>query len=143
MNTGRGDGTGEGESVLAPSERLAGDLGSLEDFARELNELRRGIATESMGAELGSVFPRRINADQATVEKDLAKLVLALIDLVRQLLEKQAIRRVNAGSLSDEQIERMGETFIKLDRRLSELKADFGLQGEELNLNLGRIRDLG
>ncbi|MBI4317311.1 MAG: gas vesicle protein K [Chloroflexi bacterium] len=87
-------------------------------------------------------LPQRINADQAHVEQGLAKLVLTLIELVRRLLEKQAIRRIEAGSLSDEQIERMGETFIKLERKMAELKLAFGLQDEDLNLNLGPLGDL-
>jgi hypothetical protein len=119
--------------------RLSGDLTSLDDFAREL-----GGPTPSgqRGRDAESFLPRRINADQATVEKDLAKLVLALIDLVRRLMERQAVRRVNAGSLGDDQVERMGETFLKLDRKMAELRTAFGLQDEDLNLSLGPIRDL-
>lgn len=109
------------------TDRLSGDVNALDDFARELG---------------GRTNTRRINADKATVEKDLAKLVLALVDLVRQLLERQAIRRVNAGSLSDDEVERMGETFLKLDERMAELSAAFGLRREDLNLSLGSIRDL-
>ena len=109
------------------SDRLTGDVSALDDLARELG---------------GSSKTRRINADKVTVEKDLAKLVLALVDLVRQLLERQAIRRVNAGSLSEDEVERMGETFLKLDTRMAELSAAFGLRREDLNLSLGSIRDL-
>jgi hypothetical protein len=119
--------------------RLAGDLESLDEFARELG----GRAEAALADGDAAVFlPRRINADQTTVEKDLAKLVLALVDLVRQLLERQAVRRVNAGSLTDDEVERMGETFLKLDRRMTELLADFGLKSEDLGLSLGPIRDL-
>ena len=119
--------------------RLSGDLSALEDFARELGG--RTDAGQPEGDAAG-LLPRRINADQTTVEKDLAKLVLALVDLVRQLMERQAVRRVNAGSLSEDEVERMGETFLKLDRRMAELKTAFGLEGEDLNLSLGPIRDL-
>jgi hypothetical protein len=119
--------------------RLSGDLSALDDFARELGG--RTEAGQAAGHAPG-FLPRRINADQETVEKDLAKLVLALVDLVRQLMERQAVRRVNAGSLSDDEVERMGETFLKLERRMAELKAAFGLQHEDLNLSLGPIRDL-
>jgi hypothetical protein len=72
----------------------------------------------------------------------LAKLVLTLIDLIRKLLEKQAMRRVEAGSLSDEQIENVGETLMKLESKMKELKRIFGLKDEELNLNLGPLGDL-
>lgn len=109
--------------------RLSGDLAELGDFAQQLSRLQ-------------GTLPQRINADQAHVEQGLAKLVLTLIELVRRLLEKQAIRRIEAGSLSDEQIERMGETFIKLERKMAELKLAFGLQDEDLNLNLGPLGDL-
>jgi hypothetical protein len=134
---GRAAGSSAEELDLAG--RLSGDLSALDDFARELGG--RTEAGRPPGDTTG-FLPRRVNADQSTVEKDLAKLVLALVDLVRQLMERQAIRRVDAGSLSEDQVERMGETFLKLDRRMAELKAAFGLQGEELSLNLGPIRDL-
>jgi hypothetical protein len=87
-------------------------------------------------------LPGRINADPATVEHDLAKLVLALIELIRRLLEKQALRRVEAGSLSEDEIERLGETLLKLEQKMDELKATFGLQDEDLDLNLGPLGDL-
>jgi len=76
------------------------------------------------------------------VEKGLAKLVLTLIELIRKLLEKQAMRRVEAGSLSEEEIERVGETLMKLENKMDELKGIFGLKDEELNLNLGPLGDL-
>ena len=88
------------------------------------------------------MLPERINADEESVEQGLAKLFLTLMELVRQLLEKQAIRRIDAGTVSDEEIERMGETFFKLERKMAELKATFGLQDEDLNLNLGPLGNL-
>jgi hypothetical protein len=115
--------------------RVSGDLSFLDDFARELGE-------QTHGGQSASVLPRRIDANEATVEKDLAKLVLSLVDLVRRLMERQAIRRVNAGSLSEDEVERMGETFLKLDRRMAELRTAFDLKEEDLRLNLGPIRDL-
>jgi hypothetical protein len=119
--------------------RLSGDVSALDDFARELG----GGATAEQSTSAGSLFPRRrVNADEKTVEKDLAKLVLSLIDLVRRLMERQAIRRVDAGSLSEDEVERVGETFLKLDQRMTELSAAFGLRPEDLKLNLGPVRDL-
>ena len=118
--------------------RLCGDMSALDDFTRELGERTNGVQTTG---DAGDFLPRRINADPATVEKDLAKLVLSLIDVVRQLMERQAIRRVNAGSLSEDQVERMGETFLRLDRKMTELRLAFGLRNEDLNLNLGPIHD--
>lgn len=115
---------------VSDREKLLCDLGDLEDFAAELERVEK------------SALPRRVNADPEGVERGLAKLVLTLIELLRQLLERQAVRRVESGSLSDEEIERLGETFLKLDARMEELKQVFGLEGEELNLNLGPLGDL-
>ena len=88
------------------------------------------------------VLPKKIDANPENVEKGLAKLVLTLIELIRKLLEKQAMRRVEAGSLSEEEIERVGETLMKLENKMKELKQIFGLKDEELNLKLGPLGDL-
>ena len=117
------------------SERGLSDkllIGGAQDLAEFETELEQ--------AE--SALPRRINADPEGVERGLAKLVLTLIELVRQLLERQALRRIEAGSLSDEEIERLGQTFLKLDARMAELKQVFKLEEEDLNLNLGPLGDL-
>ena len=100
---------------------------------------------EAFASELqraGSALPRRVNADPEGVERGLAKLVLTLIELLRQLMERQALRRIESGSLSDDEIERLGQTFLKLDVRMAELKQIFGLENEELNLNLGPLGKL-
>lgn len=89
-----------------------------------------------------NALPKKIDANPKTVEKGLAKLVLTLIELIRKLLEKQAMRRVEAGSLTDEEIENVGETLMKLENKMDELKGIFGLKDEELNLNLGPLGDL-
>jgi len=96
---------------------------------------------EEMG-KTDDVLPKKIDANPENVEKGLAKLVLTLIELIRKLLEKQAMRRVEAGSLSEEEIERVGETLMKLENKMEELKQIFGLKDEELNLNLGPLGDL-
>ncbi len=87
-------------------------------------------------------FGERIDANPTNVEKGMAKLVLTLVELIRKLLEKQAMRRVEGGSLTDEEIERIGETLMKLENKMEELKEVFGLKDEELNLNLGPLGDL-
>jgi hypothetical protein len=123
------------------------DLESLEEFAEALGRLQRsrrqlgasGIDGES--AEIGPT-PIRLNADQENVEQGLAKLVLSLVELLRQLLEKQALRRMDAGSLTDEEIERLGTTFLKLQERMAELKALFGLENESLDIDLGPLGHL-
>ena len=84
----------------------------------------------------------RVNADPEGVEKGLAQLVLTLIELLRQLMERQALRRIDAGTVTDEEIERLGRTFMALAERMQELKDAFGLTDEDLNLNLGPLGDL-
>jgi hypothetical protein len=91
---------------------------------------------------LPEAFPRRVNADPEQVEKGLAQLVLTLVELLRQLMERQALRRMDNGTLTDEQIERLGDTFLKLDGRMRELTEHFGLEEGDLNLNLGPLGEL-
>ncbi|HET8562126.1 MAG TPA: gas vesicle protein K, partial [Marmoricola sp.] len=69
----------------------------------------------------------------------LVQLVLTLVELLRQLMERQAIRRMDAGGLDDDQIERLGQTLMLLDRRMTELREHFGLTVEDLNLDLGPL----
>jgi CII-binding regulator of phage lambda lysogenization HflD len=89
-----------------------------------------------------STIPDRIAADSDIVENGLARLVLSIIELVRRLLEKQALRRMDAGSLSDEEIERLGSALMKLEEKMSEMKQVFGLADDDLNLKLGPIKTL-
>ncbi|MFQ5915306.1 MAG: gas vesicle protein K [Nitrospinota bacterium] len=98
-------------------------------FEKELEKTAGGI-------------PGRINADPEKVEQGLAKLVLTLIELLRNLLERQAMRRMEGGRLNEEEIERMGRTFMRLESKMEELKAQFELEEEELNIDLGPLGDL-
>lgn len=82
---------------------------------------------------------RRVGADPESVEKGLVQLVLTIVELLRQLMEKQAVRRVEAGGLSDEEIDRLGETLMLLDQRMTELREHFDLTAEDLNLDLGPL----
>ena len=91
---------------------------------------------------IAAALPRRIDADHERVEKGLAQLVLTLVELLRQLMERQALRRMETGTLTDEEVERLGETFMKLEQRMEELKRHFELEDEDLNLNLGPLGDL-
>jgi DNA anti-recombination protein RmuC len=84
----------------------------------------------------------RINATPDNADHGLAQLVLTLIELIRKLVEKQAIRRVEGGSLTEDEIERLGETLMKLENKMEELKKIFNLTDEDLNLNLGPLGDL-
>ena|SRR5205807_1583860 len=84
-------------------------------------------------------LPSRINVDVQSVEQGLARLVLTLIEFVRRLLEKQAVRRMEGGDLTPVQIEELGLALMKLEEKMQELKAQFGLADEDLNLELGPI----
>jgi hypothetical protein len=84
----------------------------------------------------------KTNIDPGNVEKGLAKLVLTLVDLIRKLMEKQAIRRIEAGQLNAREIERIGNTFLLLDEKMEQLKTTFGLKDEDLNLDLGPVGEL-
>lgn len=101
--------------------------------------------TAEFVAELRRVadrLPERVNIDAQSVEQGLAKLVLTLIELIRRLLEKQAVRRMEGGGLSPEQVEELGLALMKLEAKMDELKEHFDLQDEELNIDLGPIGKL-
>ena len=80
--------------------------------------------------------------DGEDAARGLAQLVLTLVELLRQLMERQAIRRVDAGGLDDEQIERLGQALMALEERMEELKRQFGLTDADLNLDLGPLGNL-
>jgi len=84
----------------------------------------------------------RIDCSPENIEQGLAKLVLGLIELLRQLLERQAIRRMQGGSLTDQQIEEMGDALMKLEKKMHELADHFGLTPADLNLDLGPLGNL-
>ena len=84
----------------------------------------------------------RIDADPESVEKGLVTLVLTLVELLRQLMERQALRRVEQGSLTDDQTEKVGSTLMALEARMAELRDHFGLTVEDLNLDLGPLGPL-
>ncbi|MER6596743.1 gas vesicle protein K [Micromonospora purpureochromogenes] len=85
---------------------------------------------------------RRLAVDRDSVERGLASLVLTVIELLRQLMERQALRRVDLGDLTEEQIERMGATLMALEEQMTELRQYFGLAPEDLNLDLGPLGPL-
>jgi hypothetical protein len=88
---------------------------------------------------IDNALTRRVNADPESLERGLAQLVLTVVELLRQLMERQALRRIDSGGLSDEQEERLGRTFMELDRRMAELREEFGLTEDDLNLDLGPL----
>src|SRR5437899_11861418 len=84
----------------------------------------------------------RIDCSPENIEQGLAKLVLSILELLRQLLERQAIRRMEGQSLSEEQVEQMGEALMKLEAKIHELSSQFGLSPADLNLDLGPLGNL-
>ena len=92
----------------------------------------------SLHEEAASV-PARVELSPDNIEQGLAKLVLTLIDFLRQLLERQAIRRMEGGTLSEEEIEQMGEALMKLEAKIREMAEQFGLSPADLNIDLGPL----
>ena len=94
------------------------------------------------GETAGKARRNRLDLDPDTVERDLVKLVLTVIELLRQLMERQALRRFDTGDLSEDQEERIGLTLMLLDERMAELRDRYGLRPEDLNLDLGPLGPL-
>ena len=110
----------------SPADKVLSGPLDLDPFAREIGRLDAALS-------------RRIEADPENVERGLAQLVLTLVELLRQLMERQALRRVEAGNLDEETVERLGRTLMALEARMEELKETFGLEDEDLNLDLGPL----
>jgi len=85
---------------------------------------------------------KRINLDKDSVKNGLGQLVLTLVKLLHELLERQAIRRIEADSLDDHEIENLGVTFMKQAQEIERLRKEFGLEEEDLNLDLGPLGKL-
>ena len=84
----------------------------------------------------------RIEMDPDAVGRDLGRLVLTIVELLRQLMERQALRRVDVGDLSEETVERLGLGLMRLEEAMDELREHFGLRPEDLNLDLGPLGPL-
>jgi hypothetical protein len=119
------------------------DDGLVEGGVRESAEaLGRDLPPDVALEALARALPERINADPGQVENGLARLVLTVIELLREILEHQAIRRMDGGTLSEEQVERLGLALLKLNERMEELKTIFGLTDADLNIDLGPLGQL-
>lgn len=89
--------------------------------------------------EIARALPERINADPERVEQGLARLVLTLVEVLRKVLEHQAVRRMDGGTLTDGEVERLGLALLRLNDRMGELKQTFGLSDEDLAIDLGPL----
>ena len=98
-----------------------------------VSELKRQLQSAAAGGS------QRVDCTPETIEQGLAKLVLTLVELLRRLMERQAIRRLDGGSLSEQQVEEMGQALMKLEQKIHELTGAFGLKPEDLNLDLGPL----
>lgn len=84
-------------------------------------------------------LPRRLEADPERMETGLARLVLTLIEFLRQVLEHQAVRKMEAGTLTEEEEERLGVAFLRLKERMTELRQSLGVSEEDMNVDLGPL----
>ncbi|WP_335934978.1 gas vesicle protein K [Streptomyces sp. PTD5-9] len=117
--------------------------GRFEEVAGAADRALRSLPARGRSAPGGVRRPaRRVTADPDTVERDLMKLVLTVVELLRQLMERQALRRVEAGDLTTEQEERLGATLMILHDRMTELCARYDLSMSDLNLDLGPLGPL-
>ncbi len=98
----------------------------IKDLEIQLNELSRSL-------------PERINAQPASAGQELGKLVLTLVEVVRKVLEHQAVQRMDSGSLTPEEIEKLGLALLNLNGKMTELKAAFGLKDDDLDIDLGPL----
>ena len=119
-----------GEPVPVPVARSSGD--------DALDSLPDAVASEIVRVAEG--FPRRVEIDPEAVQRDLARLVLTIVELLRRVVEHQAVRRMDDPSLTEADVERMGIALDRLDQQMREMKGLFGLADGDLNIDLG---DLG
>ena len=106
------------------------------DMEDEIGALRRELE------RVRGILPERVDVDPEGVEQGLAKLVLTLVEFLRQLLERQAIRRMDGGTLTDDEIERVGLALMRLEAKIREMAGAFGLDPDDLNIGLGPIGKL-
>jgi Gas vesicle protein K len=109
---------------------------SPEELAAAVADLKRQLQSTAGGSQ------QRIDCTPENIEQGLARLVLTIVELLRQLLERQAIRRMDGGTLSDPQVEEMGQALMKLEAKVRELAENFGLRPEDLNIDLGPLGKL-
>lgn len=119
----------------------AGAAAPASDQVVEALAPRPGAASAPL-ASVADALPARIDADPAKMENGLAKLVLTLIEVLRKVLEHQAVRRMEGGNLSAEEIERLGIALLRLNDRMQDMKGIFGLTDEDLQIDLGPLGTL-
>jgi len=126
----------EREMPRAKRKVVAKTAGLTVSELAKLDDLRRELERTNASS------PLRWNADPDDVQRSVAQLVLTLVEFIRKLLERQAIRRMEAGTLSDQQTEDIGRALMKLEETVVDIAARFGVLPDELNLDLGPIGKL-
>jgi hypothetical protein len=122
------------------SPRVVSDAAS--DFARVMKDPVALDLRDRRRNPQENLLPRRINLEPDNPKNGLAQLVLVLVKLLHELLERQGIRRIEAGSLSEAEIENLGLTLMRQSQELDRLRQEFGLEEEDLNLDLGPLGTL-
>ena len=131
--------------IMFPESQPRIESEALGDFAKVMQSggfLQRGPATREESAESERKSAGRLNLNQKNVKNGLGQLVLTLVKLLHELLERQALRRIEAGSLNDDEIEELGITLMKQAQEIERLRKEFGLEAEDLNLDLGPLGKL-
>ena len=124
---------------MKPGAHLKVESQAAGDFARVMQAGRAASPGGNGDDPALTRLPARINVDPDKVKNGLGQLVLTLVKLLHELLERQGIRRIEAGSLSDAEIERLGLTLMKQSQEIDRLRNEFGLEEEDLNIDLGPL----
>jgi hypothetical protein len=122
----------------APRPTIGPSGSTMESQVVESLDAPKGAAMAPLEA-VAEGLPPRLNTDPDKVENGLAKLVLTLIEVLRKVLEHQAVRRMEGGHLSDEEVERLGVALLRLNDRMQDMKGTFGLTDEDLQIDLGPL----
>ena len=128
MNMNAGSGVSDGDRFQICPQRVASP--AISDFAK------------TMAPRANRASSRRMNLDADKKKNGLAQLVLTVVKLLHELLEKQAIRRIDGGGLTDEEIERLGFTLMRQSEEIARIAREFGLESDDLNLDLGPLGKL-
>jgi hypothetical protein len=139
MEPGRGaaDTGSEGGGATATASPEQGTVGAPADATQPVAD-----ALAAQLAEVAEGLPERIDIDPDAVQRDLARLVLVVVELLRRVVEHQAIQRMGDEDLSEAQVERMGVALERLEQKLAEIKAVFGVADADLNVDLGQLGKL-
>ena len=110
--------------------------------SESLGEFAQVLTTATPSSREYSGARTRVAIDPDNVRKGLGQLVLTLVKLIHELMSRQAVRRMDAGSLSSEQVERIGLTLMRQAEEIERLRNEFGLEEQDLNLDLGPLGKL-